>query len=359
MLSAELLAQADALLNQRLVSAERIFAGGNSRVYALTGEDGRHYALKHYFRHQDDPRDRLGVEFSTAAHLWRAGLRALPEPLAASAQLGLALYGFVEGTAPSADAAKPELDQAVAFLADLREVAKQSQPEDFSAASDACVCGVDLAARIAARLDALETPIPQIAQDSPLWAELRALVAGPLRASLAELTGRGEALLGPGLWAQALPQDQRVLSPSDFGFHNSLKRPDGTVIFLDFEYFGWDDPAKLTSDFLLHPRNPLPIRLKTCFLHASLELYSDLPGVGQRLLALYPLFALAWCAIMLNVFTPASLERRSFAGVGAGREQQLLAAQLHKARALHQALTHWTQATHGLTGLDAAFPLIG
>ena len=71
-----------------------------------------------------------------------------------------------------------------------------------------------------------------------------------------------------------LPVEQRTLSPSDFGFHNALRRPDGRVVFLDLEYFGWDDPAKMISDFLLHPalerfyppskRIVIPERLTVC-----------------------------------------------------------------------------------------------
>ena len=44
-----------------------------------------------------------------------------------------------------------------------------------------------------------------------------------------------------------------ILSHSDFGFHNSIKTSKDKVIFLDFEYFGKDDPVKLVADFLLHP----------------------------------------------------------------------------------------------------------
>ena len=54
-------------------------------------------------------------------------------------------------------------------------------------------------------------------------------------------------------FAAELPQEWRSLVPSDFGFHNSLRRADGTLAFVDFEYFGWDDPVKLTADILLHP----------------------------------------------------------------------------------------------------------
>ena len=55
---------------------------------------------------------------------------------------------------------------------------------------------------------------------------------------------------------RSFPQRLRVLSPSDFGFHNALRRPDGTIVFVDFEYFGWDDPAKMMADAMLHPGNP-------------------------------------------------------------------------------------------------------
>ena len=42
----------------------------------------------------------------------------------------------------------------------------------------------------------------------------------------------------------ALPKETRCLSPSDFGFHNALLEATGKLRFVDFEYAGWDDPAK-------------------------------------------------------------------------------------------------------------------
>ena len=58
-------------------------------------------------------------------------------------------------------------------------------------------------------------------------------------------------------FAADLPQEWRSLVPSDFGFHNSLRRKDGSLAFVDFEYFGWDDPVKLSADILLHPGRTL------------------------------------------------------------------------------------------------------
>lgn len=36
---------------------------------------------------------------------------------------------------------------------------------------------------------------------------------------------------------------QRTLSPADHGFQNTLVR-NGQLVFLDFEYAGWDDQAQ-------------------------------------------------------------------------------------------------------------------
>ena len=54
-----------------------------------------------------------------------------------------------------------------------------------------------------------------------------------------------------------LDQQDRCLSPSDFGFHNALAQGE-TVRFIDFEYAGWDDPAKTVCDFFHHPGVPVP-----------------------------------------------------------------------------------------------------
>ncbi len=356
-----LAARAGELLGARVASARRIFAGGNSRVWDVSLEDGRRCALKHYFRHADDPRDRLGVEFGALARLWDAGIpelrAAIPRPLAAAPELGLALYDFVEGE-PVTQPGEAELAQAVAFLGLLRRAPRVDHSfADFPRASDACLSGADLAGRVAARLAALEEAARASGTTNApgLFREMGAFVSGPLRQTLSRVEERGQALLGPD-WARELPEAGRVPSPSDFGFHNALRRADGRVVFLDFEYFGWDDPAKLVSDFLLHPRNPLPAHLKTCFLRQSLELYGDLPGVDSRLLALFPLVGLAWCAIMLNVFSRASLERREFAGAGSGSgsREALLAAQLGKARDLRAGLERWLCEAQALKTLTPA-----
>ena len=48
-----------------------------------------------------------------------------------------------------------------------------------------------------------------------------------------------------------LEEDEKIISPSDFGLHNAKLGEDGKLAFFDFEYAGWDDPAKTIADFFL------------------------------------------------------------------------------------------------------------
>jgi thiamine kinase-like enzyme len=133
-------------------------------------------------------------------------------------------------------------------------------------------------------------------------------------------------------FTKELSWSQRTLSPSDFGFHNTLRRPDGRIIFLDFEYFGWDDPAKMIADFLLHPAMNLSQELKKKFTSAVFRRFSDWPSLPARVESVYPLFGLKWCLIMLNEFLPEELLRRQFAATAGADRSALQTQQLNKAR---------------------------
>src|SRR5690606_1492036 len=96
----------------------------------------------------------------------------------------------------------------------------------------------------------------------------------------AALTARAAAMLEPDEDEKELAPRFRLLSPSDFGFHNMLRRDDGSLAFIDFEYFGWDDPAKLAADFLLHAGHKLTPALAARFEAGMRALFSADPQFG-------------------------------------------------------------------------------
>jgi len=130
-----------------------------------------------------------------------------------------------------------------------------------------------------------------------------------------------------------ITENERTLSPSDFGFHNALRRTDG-IVFLDFEYFGWDDPAKMIADFLLHPAMELAQDLKRRFMAQVLTNFNDNHHLAVRVEIVYPLFGLKWCLILLNEFIPRELQRRGFAQGEEVCSDERRARQLRQAKAL-------------------------
>lgn len=88
------------------------------------------------------------------------------------------------------------------------------------------------------------------------------------------------------------------ISPSDFGFHNAIITADKTI-FIDFEFSGWDDPAKTCIDFVLQPRNPVNISLAS----ACSSFFPDVKNLYSRRTALLlKILDLKWKIIILGLF---------------------------------------------------------
>lgn len=298
--------------------------GRNSQVYRLDCADGRVLALKAYFRHPGDARDRLAVEFGALEFLWARGLRCLPQPLARDAETALGLYSFLPGERPDPPT-EAEVDAVCAFLAQVHALRQDPGAAGLPEASEACFSLQAVAANIDLRLARLTEVDPGLAQESGL----ATFLTGELRPAWRELLAECRALAGSA-FETPLAAGQRTLSPSDVGFHNAL-RSDIGLVFLDFEYFGWDDPAKLVADFLLHPGMILSLSLRRRFAAGILDRLA-VDGLPRRVRLAFPLFGIKWCTILLNEFLPGPLDRRTFADPLGRSVRERQARQLEKAR---------------------------
>jgi hypothetical protein len=126
-----------------------------------------------------------------------------------------------------------------------------------------------------------------------------------LRDQIANAKTKTEAAIRSGLTEDAIAQEYLVVSPSDFGFHNAIRSPDG-VRFIDFEFSGWDDPTKAVADYVLQPRIPIHLKLN--------PLMDRLPPkqrklVARRIETLGPILRLKWLCIILSVLQPDRFER--------------------------------------------------
>jgi hypothetical protein len=294
--------------------AVRCSGGGNNRVWRIEAPAGA-YALKEY--PVPDPRDRLGHEFAGLAYATSVAPGCVPRPLAAAPEGGYALYEWIDGE-PAHEPGPGDVRAALALLRALHE-GRQSAPPGLPEACEAILDGAEAVAQVERRVARLRDA---------------AATASGLRALLEErIVPALEASRDAARAAGPLPRAEQTLSPSDFGFHNALRRAEGTLVFLDFEYFGWDDPAKLVCDILWHPGMALSPALRRQFSAGLTDIYSDGNALRARLAAFEPLIALRWAAIVLGEFLPESWERRVFAR-GEHDRAAAKARQLEKARGI-------------------------
>jgi hypothetical protein len=296
--------------------------GANNRAFRLEA-GGKSCLLKAYFRHPDDPRDRLGAEFAFSRFLWDRGIRVIPQPLAADEVHALGLYAFVPGRAPRPnDVSEKTVDSALAFYTAINQHRAHPDAASLLNGSEACFSLSDHLQTVERRVQRLDS----ISPDDDLQRQARDFVQGELRPLWQDVAARAQSLSTD----ESLSPAERRLSPSDFGFHNAIVTPSNALVFVDFEYAGWDDPAKMVCDFFCQPRVPVPM---SHFERAIDTVTADYPSsdlLRQRIDALLPVYRIKWCCIMLNHFLPAGSARRRFAGEN---DQSAAQIQLEKAQA--------------------------
>src|SRR5882724_71552 len=287
--------------------------GNNNQVYRVETEAGETLVLKHYFSDPRDPRDRLAAEWGFLRHAWVRGVRAVPEPLASDAAAHAGLYGFVPGRKLLAAELEPaHIDAAADFV--LAVNAAPRDPLVLEPASEACFSLAEHLATVERRVARLAELDPQAPHAKaaqrfvaealvPAWTAVKARLSDDARAAGLSME-------------QTLTGGECCLSPSDFGFHNALADAGGAVTFLDFEYAGRDDPAKLVSDFFCQPEIPVPMNYLPDFL-TRLADGLELDDSGRaRCHILLDVYRIKWSCILLNDFLPIGAARRSFAKVG-------------------------------------------
>jgi hypothetical protein len=300
--------------------------GNNHVVVGHTGD--RALLIKQYFQHPDDPRDRFETERAFYEFLWNAGVKSVPEPLAWYRKERVAVLEYVEGEKPKR-ATQQLVDQAIEFLVEINRLRDAPSASALPLASEACFGFGEHLATVERRIARLRQIAPQTPRHEqaiefirdriePAWTTLRKQIETNLPAN-----------------AQTLSTGERIISPSDFGFHNAIHGPEGRLRFFDFEYAGWDDPAKTMCDFFCQPAVPVPNEwMPSVVARVSDEIGSH--DLAERVRLLLPVYRTKWCCIMLNDFLPSGNERRAFSNPDL-EEHSRWEGQLAKAREFHQS----------------------
>ncbi|WP_432738089.1 phosphotransferase [Maridesulfovibrio sp. FT414] len=315
------------LLGKSPVSTIRICAGKNSRVYLVECDKGDVFAVKFYLHPIADGRNRLEQEWAALSFMEKAGISTVPKPIACDHELQGGVYSFLDGKRILGRKGH-EVAELLDFINELKVHSAGNGALDVGLAAEACLSPSDLVGNILQRKEKLD----RLPNSDELFAEMHKFLDGRFSVDFGEsFKAAKETFLGE-RWDEKLPHEKRTLSPSDFGFHNVLERDDGRLVFLDFEYFGWDDPVKATSDFLLHPAMTLSDNEVREFYEGMKKIFATDEDFEERFKVFLPLFRLKWCLILLNEFFNDALNRRRFASGSEETDQDMRRRQLTKAQ---------------------------
>ncbi len=266
-------------------------SGRNSRVYkVICGNDV--FAMKSY---PLDFRDRFGTETRALKYYEESRNQYTPRLLAVDASLGVAMMEWLDGN-PVKVPSIQDIDCAVDFIERTHAARNLGV---FELAAEPCLSGEDLYAHIEVRLAKL-MKLPELKHY--------------LTQEIVPVLNKARLYAENPKFSRRLASSYRTLIPADFGFHNALKSDKGSLHFIDFEYFGWDDPVRLTADFLFHPSAKLETKCYERFQSGMVALFQEDADFERRLLHLMPLYGVRWALILLNEFLPERWMARVFAG---------------------------------------------
>ena len=312
------------LIGYQPTTIQKLSTGGNSSVYVASLNNSHNIKLKIY--PIDPHHDRLFSEATISKDVHPLVQQQISRMIANDIDLGIGVYDWIQGTTVTS-VEEVDLLATLNFLNTLNTLKKSNTFVDAPLASAACFSGIDIENQINTRIIQFNLPRTQ-------YPELEAFFKNNFLPTTKNLIH----------WAKVnwpkhedyfkdLPRSEWCLSPSDFGFHNAIRLENGSLVFTDFEYFGWDDPVKLMSDFMYHPGMSLSDKQKNLWLKGALNIYGE--DLLERMSVCRPLYGLIWCLIILNDFRSDVWERRvSASGSKRIEKHAILATQLHKAQKL-------------------------
>ena len=281
-----------------------IYGGGNNKVVSVQTKDGR-YLAKTYFSHPSDTRNRLATEFSFLSYALNIGLECVPKPVHCDHKKNIGLYEFIEGRKlEPLELTQQHIIEAANFIKRLNS--RSDRVQTLPVASEGCFSVEQHFLIIENRLNRFRA----LSAESDLERQMNSFVS-EIESAWGKI--KDDISIKTSSISEELNHDDRCVSPSDFGFHNALLKNSGDICFIDFEYSGWDDPAKMVSDFFLQPAIPVPFEYFDDFISVSLEYSKNKAELAERAHLIFPIFKIKWCCLMLNEFLPDAAKRRQFA----------------------------------------------
>ncbi len=284
-------------LSTSLLDIEELRGGMNNRSYSLRTSDGRVLFGKIYKQSLSDYRDRFAHEVKFLSYSEELEGRRTPTLLETDANAKAAILTLEEGALwpDETDAPLEIWNRFLEFLLDLQQKKDLSKAKKMPRAAESC--------------DTLQEHLDLVSKRRNLWLarakanEVEHELANWIQIELEDAFQKlAKRMISSELFRKPISPAALIISPSDFGLHNALFAKDGSIRFIDFEYAGWDDPAKTISDFFAQPRYPAPRELYEDWKStlASLLPQEEVKSFSERLPLISSCIELKWIYVIMG-----------------------------------------------------------
>lgn len=278
----------------KIDSITRLNEGGNSEVFRIERGSQRYFLKLFKLPTDSDKRQRLKAEYEFIQHVQLAAWRYIPTILNHDETYHWALFEWVDGTKPK-QLNDRILHEFIAFVKKINKSETRNKAlKTMQEASEACSSHDAFKHNINYRLTELAERLKLLDFDKKTkkWISETVIPEGYNRLNIFEKVS-----------CESQWKDLRMIaSPSDVGIHNTIQTKDN-YYFIDFEYAGLDDPAKLACDFILQPNHQTSERHEQLFLKLLNDAMNKIDQ-NSRWLDRYenikPLIHIKWTLIMLN-----------------------------------------------------------
>lgn len=289
--------------------------GANNRVYLLNFKNSK-LILKHYFKDKNDLRKRLFAEFSFLTYADQNNISCVPKPIFCDEKLNIGIYSHLDGRkAIPSDVNDTTIKEAIAFFGLLNE--NKENGKHLPKASEGCFS-------IQEYFDIIEKRISILLQETSQETEVGFFIKKdllPTWQDVKQKTINNAAYLKLSI-EDSLSLEELCITPSDFGLHNVIINNE-KIYFIDFEYAGWDDPAKTVCDFFCQPAIKISEDYFEIFNQKIAGSFKNPKKCLNRIKLVFPLCHVKWICIMLNIFINIGKKRRDFSNVEEQKQEQL------------------------------------
>lgn len=294
---------------KKITGANRVDHKGNNRLFKITLEDGKKYLLKQYSKTHMNDWQRGKKEFHALSFLREQNFNEIPEALRFYSEDHIGIYSFENGkTISQRDVTEKDMIHAADFLSKVHKLETRYKTK-FSPASSACFSFADYLGVLDSRFDMIKDYNGSGSFEKKVKSFLNEEVKQKIKKVKSDLVKK----IKKSELEKALSLEKQVLTPADFGFHNILL-DEGKYKFVDFEYFGRDDPARQILDFYHHAKSAdISPKLKDKFVEEYIYKMGFKEDFKDRLHLLNPLISLTWVLIYLNILAPKQLKHLQFA----------------------------------------------